>query len=185
MEFPKYLDNIGKILTLKITENTTVLPFLTFILTFGIVMFFFSVKEAAAFALIVFGIASITDYSYWNAKAHFLHSNQSLKKISTNDAETFLNLSERLFGWEELKFEKKDITVGGLIFRHITTESFPSAIAGPLCPSCDSNISCEWVFYGPGINRFRYKCLCGFEKTLKKNPKTLYLEVKTHCNLMG
>lgn len=185
MDTEKSLNSGINLITLKLVDNLTVLPFLAAAGAIGAGMFFVDIYKAAASALVVFCIVGGAEYGYRQAQTEFEKLSHQLKSISGSDSETFLKLSDKVFkvgGWNPAA---KEVIIDGLIYLHVTTD-VPSpfqAIGGPVCPKCKKSLYCSPKYLFPGLTRYEYKCLCGFEKTLKKDPKTLYLKARTHFNL--
>ncbi|MBI2472056.1 MAG: hypothetical protein HYV59_12580 [Planctomycetes bacterium] len=174
-----------KLITLKLVGGLTVLPFLAGIIAFGLVYPFVSIKQSTSVALFIFGIVGITEHSYRVGKTNFLRILDTHKRLMADDSETFLKFSDRVLGIGKWKAVYKDITIYGLVFRNTTTDrsSAFQTVDGPRCPLCKGHLSYTWVFRYPFDNRCRYYCPCGFTKTMKETPETLYKIVRTHFNL--
>ena len=169
-------------ITSKLIGSLTALPFLAGIAVFGCIRIWGSSEQATAVALFVFGVVALTELIQEKKQAKFLKMYQDFEAIRVNDTKTFLQFTDRVFGHGTLgELDTKDIPVDGLVFRHATTlkPSPFSSLAGPLCPKCGKNVSFAPARFGGML----YSCLCGFKKTAKKDPYSLYMEVRRHLNL--
>ena len=162
------------------------MPFLAGIIACGAVYLFTGLPQAAAVAAAVFGIAGAAEYAHGKSDAQFAKSSEKFRSLRTRDSETFLKFTDKVFGsLPAAGVKTQELQHLGLLFRYITTVS-PGpfgAIAGPLCPVCGKNLSFSLRRFPPGFAMVRYECLCGFCKTLRKDPLSLYKEVRVHFNL--
>lgn len=175
------------LVTMKFTENLTVLPFVVAACAVGLSMILVSPAYSLACGLAAFGAVGGGEYLCRQVKAKIEASLKELEVLQRNDGHLFLKGTEKVFGVAGLeKVKTNDTMVYGVIYRHITTDT-PSpfqAISGPLCPDCKKTLSYVGMVWHrpPGTIRFQYRCLCGFQKVLKQDPRSLYMEVRTHYN---
>ena len=177
------MEKIYELITKKLVGDLTALPFLASFIALGSVYYVTNFEQAAAAALAFLGVAGTAEIIISKRKTEFAQACQEFNALQCRDGVTFLKFTEHVFGRKALqRLDTKDVAVHGLVFREITTRepSFMRSIAGPLCPKCGKNVSYELL---PVTARVRYTCLCGFKTVLKKDPKTLYMEVRRHFNL--
>jgi hypothetical protein len=175
------MNKFWELFAIKIIGSVSVMPFLAGICVLGFLWYCIGFNDAAPLALFIGGIVALTEVGITKRDAYFLQMRKEFDFFSGDDIKTFLKLTEHAFGREGLsELKTQDVTLDGLIFRHVTTAR-PSpfaTIAGPFCPRCQKPL-----YFAASLLGIRYTCLCGFKKTIRMDPKTLYLQVRQHFNL--
>ena len=126
------MDKILEIVPSKIIGNISALPLLVGVVVFSVLWSSVKIEQAAAPALFVCGVVALTEIIHARKEAKFIQACQEFHAVTANDGKTFLQFTEHVFGLRGLeKLQTKDISVDGLIFRHITTDK-PSPISSIL-----------------------------------------------------
>ena len=119
------------------------------------------------------------------AKNSFSRRCKLLNSLQRSDIEGFYQSLDDDLGAGKWKLKTEGVSIEGLMFHNNTTvnSSLYHIVRGPICPVCEKPLSCDLVFSLLCIPRFKYRCLCGFQKILKKSPPAFYDFAKKKCSV--
>ena len=157
----------------KIIKQLSPVSVLISLTTFGLLNYWFPLRNSAHFAFVLFGFAALIEFAYRYQYSRFDALMDEFESRKGNNTDLFFDVA-----WIKYKDRCKILTdkrvLGGLLFNHVMIdEELPvSIIAGPLCPDCKKLVTVRPLALFPWL--IRYECLCGFKKTTRQTPDKLY-----------
>jgi hypothetical protein len=163
-----------ELLTKHLDRTANAVGVFTLLLTVGVSAIsanFFELKTALLIGLCFFGFSGALEVFHRQRKFDLETRNQPIDIHSI-----FENMLIKYKKVWHIKTHK-EFEYRGFHFRAIGFDEVPEGpvtIAGPLCPTCQGNLSVDTGTKFPGRHYITFKCLCGFsQKSTRTEPEII------------